>query len=154
MAIIVSDLFPQSRIITVNNKPVEVNALTLEQVVQLLAIYKQELILMFADSVDGNLNLITLVATAPAMVADLIAYGIGAEDQKKDIAKLPAFIQVEILAAVWEVSIPDPKKLMSLLLGAMAGLQQVGVNPNLESEVIQPSMESPAPLEPVQGSLI
>ena len=144
MGVKVSDLFPTVDIVKVNNVPVEVHPLSLVEIIQLLTIYRQDLIMMFADSAEGTLNMVTLVATAPNMAADIIAFGIQAEDQYEDIKKLPGFTQVELLAAIWKASVPDPKKLMSLLSGAMAGLQSEGISPKLgqESEISPPSTES------------
>ena len=139
MAVKVSDLFPKKTSLPINGVDVEIHPLSLEQIIRLLTIYRQDLIMMFADSVQGSLNLVTLVATAPIMAADIIAFGLDAEDQTADIRALPGFTQVEILAAIWTASVPDPKKLMALLSGAMAGLQTVGVNPNLNEEEPTPA---------------
>lgn len=134
MGVKVSDLFPEKTFIPINGVNVELHPLSLTQIIHLLTIYRQDLIIMFADSAEGSLNLVSLVATAPVMAADIIAFGINAEDQIADIRDLPGFTQVELLAGVWAASVPDPKKLMSLLSGAMAGLQKVGISPSLEQE--------------------
>lgn len=149
MGVKVSDLFPVIKTVEINGVPVEAHPLSLVQIVQLLTIYRHDLIMMFADSAEGTLNMVTLVATVPNMAADIIAFGIKAEDQYEDIKQLPGFTQVEILAAVWEASVPDPKKLMSLLSGAMAGLQAQGISPsiNQEKETSPQVIESPTPSE-------
>lgn len=153
MAIKVSDLFAINKIIKVSGKDVEIHPLSLEQIVKLLAIYREEIIMMFSDSLTGDLNMITMVATAPRLVADIIAYGMDADDQVNDIMKLPGFTQVELLAEIWKVSIPEPKKLFSLLSEAMAGLNGVGVNPSLPSqESIPQSSELTNQKEPEQQS--
>ena len=153
MAIKVSDLFVLAKTITVGGKNIEIRPLSLEEVIRLLTIYREDIVTMFSDTVSGELNMITLVATAPRMVADILAYGMDADGQQNDIMKLPGFTQVEILAEVWKVSVPEPKKLLSLLLGAMEGLQQVGISPALPSaEVIPPITESQTPVEPVPPS--
>ena len=146
MAIKVTDLLPQPSYITIGASKVEVKPLTLEQIIKLLSVYRYDLIVMFSDTAEGNLNLITLVMTAPRMVADIIAYGIDADGQQEDIIKLPAVSQVELLAEIWKVSVPEPKKLMSLLSQVMAGLQQVGISPSLQNEDTTPqNTEVPAP---------
>ncbi len=138
MGIKVSDLFAISRVIKVSGKSIEIHPLSLEQIIKLLTIYREDIIMMFSDSVNGELNMVTMVVTAPRLVADIISYGINAEDQVDDIMKLPGFTQVEILAEVWKISIPEPKKLLNLLSEAMAGMQGIGVNPSLPSEEITP----------------
>jgi hypothetical protein len=140
MAVKISDLLSIPTKVTVNGTLVEVSPLTLEQIVKLLAVYRYDLVVMFSDTVSGDLNLITLVATAPRMVADILAYGMGADGQQEDILKLPGFTQVELLAEIWKVSVPDPKKLMSLLLGAMEGLHAVGLSPSLQEEEPTPQL--------------
>lgn len=134
MGIKISELFAVTKTIKVAGKDVELQPLTLEQIIKLLTIYREEIIMMFSDSLQGELNMVTMVATAPRMVADIIAYGLNAEDQVQDIMKLPGFTQVELLAEIWKVSIPEPKKLFSLLSEAMAGMQGAGVNASLPSQ--------------------
>ena len=146
MALRVSDLFVIAKKVTIGNVDVEIRPLTLEQIIRLLTVYREDIITMFSDTVSGELNMITLVATAPRMVADILAFGMDADGQQNDIMKLPGFTQVELLAEVWKVSIPEPKKLYSLLSGAMAGLQQAGINPALPSEeTTQDTTESTIP---------
>ena len=89
MAIKVSDLFAISKTVSIGGKDVTIQPLTLEQIIKLLTIYREEIILMFSDSLSGELNMVTMVATAPRLVADIISYGIDAEDQVNDIMKLP-----------------------------------------------------------------
>lgn len=146
MGIKISELFAVTKTIKVAGKDVELQPLTLEQIIKLLTIYREEIIMMFSDSLQGELNMVTMVATAPRMVADIIAYGLGAEDQIQDIMKLPGFTQVELLAEIWKVSIPEPKKLFSLLSEAMEGMQGAGVNASLPSqnqENIPPTLPTP-----------
>jgi len=153
MAIKVSDLFAISKTVSIGGKDVTIQPLTLEQIIKLLTIYREEIILMFSDSLSGELNMVTMVATAPRLVADIISYGIDAEDQVEDIMKLPGFTQVELLAEIWKVSIPEPKKLFSLLSEAMAGMQGAGINPSLPSvEPTQANTELPSPTVPEQQS--
>ena len=146
MGIKISELFAVTKTIKVAGKDVELQPLTLEQIIKLLTIYREEIIMMFSDSLQGELNMVTMVATAPRMVADIIAYGLNAEDQVQDIMKLPGFTQVELLAEIWKVSIPEPKKLFSLLSEAMAGMQGAGVNASLPSQ----NQETTPPTLPIQ----
>lgn|ERR1035437_2292108 len=152
MAIKVSELFAINKTIVVSGKSIEIQPLSLEQIVKLLAIYREEIIMMFSDSLSGELNMVTMVATAPRLVADIIAYGMDADDQVNDIMKLPGFTQVELLAEIWKVSIPEPKKLFSLLSEAMGGLNGAEINPSLPSETSPQSLESPTPQAPEQQS--
>lgn len=153
MAIKVSELFAINKVIKVSGKDVEIQPLSLEQIVKLLAIYREEIIMMFSDSLSGELNMVTMVATAPRLVADIIAYGMNADDQVDDIMKLPGFTQVELLAEIWKVSIPEPKKLFSLLSEAMAGLSGAGISPSLPSVETTPQ-ELPIQKEPEQQSTV
>ena len=109
--------------------------------------------MMFSDSLSGDLNMVTMVATAPRLVADIIAYGMNADDQVNDIMQIPGFTQVELLAEIWKVSIPEPKKLFSLLSEAMGGLSGAGINPSLPSvEPTPPNLGSQTQKAPEQPS--
>lgn len=146
----IEDLFPAPSSVTVNGKDFPVQALNLEQVALLLSSYKFDLLLAFSDSVSGELNFPALVGTAPNMVSEVISYGLGLGLESAQRAKqLPLMTQISILEKVWDLTVPEPKKLYGLLFGAMAGLQHAGLgtptNPeNSPTEAPSEELNSPA----------
>lgn len=115
----IEDLIPLPTRVPVGAKHIEVRGLTLEEIVALLRKYKDE-VLSFLNSGDGEFDKLTL--NAPALVAEVIAYAADTPDQVDAAKRLPFAAQVEIITAIWELSVPDLKKLGESLAKAGAAL--------------------------------
>ena len=131
MKIRIADLLPEPKQVAVgNNKYLEVRGLTLVEITNLLGRY-QDLLVMFIDG--GALKPEQLIAQAPDMVAEIIAIAADAKDELEDVKKLPFATQVEAVSTVWELSVPDVKKLIESLSRVAAALKEGNKPPKIET---------------------
>lgn len=146
----IADLIPQAEKIEVQpGKAIEVNPLTLEQVAKLFWEHQDSFLTLFQTGNSESPNFGPLVVAAPRMVAQIIAYGAGSEDQAAidSAVKLPATVQLIALANIWRMSVPDPKKFKEALSGLMVELRKVSdtvvtTQPELESNKEKTSRET------------
>jgi len=126
----ISDLLQKPEPIEVSpGKWLEVNALSMEQIVRLFWVYQESFLAVYAAGQQVEPNYETLLVSAPDIVADIIAYGSGAVGQQADIKKLPGTVQLIALASIWNMSVPDPKKLkesLSMVMGQLRRLSTEG----------------------------
>lgn len=124
MGINIADLLPESRKVNIGRGEVEVNGISLGDLVPLVNRHGAALG-PFLDTKQGeNPDFTSLIYSAPEVVADLISIGIGAED-KSLVKRIPLASQVEILLAMWELSVPDPKALTAKLSKLLGTVQQL-----------------------------
>jgi hypothetical protein len=133
-----TDLLPLPVKVNLGRGEVEVSGWSMEDISKILLVYKEELIRTFTSKTD-DVDFTHLVVAAPQMAADLVGLAIGMEDQVEDIRKMPATLQIEILAEAWKITAPDPKKLGELLSGVLATLK--GSAPQVE-KVVKASLKS------------
>jgi len=119
VAVVVKDLLPQPIKVVLGSASVSAHGLDLEQTVRLMAEYKDPLAAFFSTN---KMDFTMLIATAPKLVAEIIALGIDAEGQEADIRKMPVQMQIDLLTAVWEQSVPNVKNLLASLQRASASL--------------------------------
>ena len=127
MAVKISDLVPKKISISVGESSLEVACLGLAQMTTLIENYKEPLLQLIASSGSGNVDFAALLTTAPDMVVSLIALGADAVGQEDDIRLLPVGVQIEAAAAIWQLSVPDVKKLVSVLSTVLAQMQPAQV---------------------------
>lgn len=108
----VADLIPPPSMVEVNNIPVAVRGLTLKEISVLLSKHQDVLVAFLGSGVEDKDS---LVASAPNMVAEIIATAMDADDQVEDVKRLPFNSQVDLLQKTWELSVPDLKKLVRSL---------------------------------------
>lgn len=109
-----SVLIPPPVKVFVGQKSFEVSGLTMEHISKLLR-DNFDLITTFmeGDTIDFK----AMAISAPELVAMIIAMASDAEGQEQSIKKLPFVSQVEALKSIWELTVPDVKKLKELLSG-------------------------------------
>lgn len=136
----ITDLVQLKRQVDVSDTEViEVKALTLTEMVQLFIESRDTFLSLFAAGLDGKTDaesLAPFLLSAPELVAQVIAMGMGSPENTKIIQEtLAATVQLIALEAIWELSVPDPKKaqeLLSKVTGLLQGLL------NKEREKAQP----------------
>lgn len=115
MAVKISDLLPKKTSIDTGNGNLEVGAITLQGITTLIQNYRDPIMQLIATGSKGNPDFSVLVVSAPNMIRDMIAMGADAVGQEDDIEKLSFSVQAIAAAKIWEVSVPDVKKLISVL---------------------------------------
>ena len=120
MAVVIKDLLPKPIVVDIGNGKLSLRGINAEETIKLLHEYKEPLSVFFGKT---NLDFTMLVATAPKMVAEIIAMGGDAVGQEDDIKMMPLQAQVECLMAVWEQSVPNIKKLLASLAKASESLK-------------------------------
>lgn len=129
----IADLLPKPREVEISEGVVlEVHGVTLEQMVQLLWAYREAFLGMYAAGQTTKINYASLVVAAPDLVASVIAMGTSTEGQEADIKRLPPTSQIVAVTQIWEISVPDPKKLIASLLTVMEGLKKVSTQPQIK----------------------
>jgi hypothetical protein len=102
-----------------------VKPLTLKQIIQLVLIYKEAAIMLYNEATKSEPNYPSVLAAVPSLVADVICMGTGTEGQEKDASSMPPGTQLQLIAAIWELSVPDAKKLIESLSKLMGQVQRL-----------------------------
>lgn len=125
MAVNLNDLLPDARFVNLGKGEVEVMSLDVTHIGVLLEKYGLELEGLFAQ--DSKPDFTALAKSMPAVINDIVAMGIRAEDQFEAITRIPLSAKVEVLSAIWELSVTDPKKLMATLKNLAEGAKALRV---------------------------
>jgi hypothetical protein len=114
-------------------KVFEVRALTLEEMVRLMAMNQAVFFSLYASATkvkagEGTFDLAPALLAAPDVVATIIALALDEEDVEAAAVsirtKMPLSVQLIAVEAIWKLSVPDPKKTFALLSEAMGLLQK------------------------------
>lgn len=123
MAVKISDLLPKKVEVDTGNGMLEVGPINLEGITTLIQNYREPLTALVNSSMGGKPNFTVLAESAPDLIVSMIAMGADAIGQEDDIKQLPFAVQVTAAASIWEVSVPDVKKLLSVLSTVLAQLR-------------------------------
>ena len=122
--------------------------LKLPEIVSLLLEHKDGLLALYNESQQPSPNYSTVLLVVPNMVTDIICMGVpDLTEQRDDVESLPPGTQLQLLASVWELSVPDPKKFiesLSKLMGQVARLASTAkatAPPETQAQVINPGTE-------------
>lgn len=110
-----SDLLPEAKFVTIGRGQVEVFSLDIIHVGILLSRYGNVLDGLFSAGATPDFMAMVQDPAMPKVINDIIAMALHEVDQPDLVARIPLASKVEILAAVWELSVPDPKKLLAKL---------------------------------------
>lgn len=133
MAVKISELLPPKEKIEIcPGATLDIGAINLMGITKLIKEFSEPLGKLVSSSTGGQPDFSELLATAPDMVAAMIAMGADAEGQEDDIKLLPFGAQVTAAARVWELSVPEPKKLLSVLSTVLGQLKPVSQPGNAE----------------------
>jgi hypothetical protein len=115
--VMLSDLFPlRNTVSLIEGKPgIEIRPLKLPEIVSLLMKHKEGVLALYNESQSDEPNYEPALLAMPGLITDVICLGADMEDQRADVDVLPPGPQMQLLAAIWELSVPDPKKLIESL---------------------------------------
>jgi hypothetical protein len=115
------DLFPlRDSVQLTDNASVEIFPLQLPDIVRLIGKYGDAFVALFNASQQENPNYEGFAVTVPELVTDIICIGAPElADQREDVALLPPGPKLQLLARIWGLSVPDPKKLIESLSSLM-----------------------------------
>ena len=122
MSIDLSALLPVPRTINLGRGDVEIRGLNITHVGRLLEENSDELMKFLAG---GEPDIAALVTVLPHVAVKLIAMGLDCEGQEEVIKKIPLATQIDILIDIWELSVPDAKKLKARLGGLSDALKNL-----------------------------
>lgn len=116
------DLFPLRDTVSLIDgaEPVEIRPVRLPEIVRLVGKYGDAFVALYNESQQENPSYENFIATVPDLVADIICMGAEMHDQRDDVVNLPPGPQLQLLARIWALSVPDPKKLIESLSTLMA----------------------------------
>lgn len=151
--ILLSELFPlRQSVRLVDDNPdsnISVRPLKMPEIVSLLLSHKEGLLALYNESQKPDPQYTTVALAVPNLITDIIC--IGAEDlaeQREDVELLPPGTQLQLLASIWELSVPDPKKFiesLSRLMGQVARLASSARPQQEETQEPQPSQSTESP---------
>jgi hypothetical protein len=90
-----------------------------------------------------------LIDVLPDLAVQLIAMGLRCEGQEEQIKTMPLATQIEVLMDVWELSVPDAKKLKARLSLLLEGAKSLAVN---QKKAALP-LDNPSPAESTSSSV-
>jgi hypothetical protein len=118
----IADLLPLPEKINIGRGTIDVTGIPLNKLVRLLGVYQNEAGQLYEEyKQNGNkVPYERVLFLFPEMVASIIAIASDAEGQEADVRKIAGPTQIEALMAIWKLTVPDAKKLQSLLSEVMA----------------------------------
>lgn len=122
MSVDLSALLPAPKTIDLGRGAVAVYGLNITHIGQLLRENSDELMKFLAG---GEPDIVALVTILPDVAVKLIAMGLDCVGQEETIKKIPLATQIDILIDIWELSVPDVKKLKARLGGLSDVLQSL-----------------------------
>jgi hypothetical protein len=124
--ILLSDLIPvESQVELAPGKFLPVRPLSLVEITELLLRYKESLVDLYNEAQKLEPAYPVVLAAMPEMVADIICMGADIPEQRETVVRLPPGTQLQLIAAIWELSVPDAKKLVESLSKLMAQVQRL-----------------------------
>ena len=106
------DLLPMPVLVNMESGSFEVHGLNLADVSKLMSLHFDTI----ASFINGDaIDFKSLAIQSPDVVAEIIAMASDAKVQEYDIKRLPFLSQVEALKTIWDLTVPDVKKLTELL---------------------------------------
>ena len=143
-AVRIRDLLPPPKPIEMGTGKLKIRGIPLNQIVALLMKHGDQITPFFQGKpVDYK----ALAMEAPDLVADMIATAADVPDQADDVKQFPLADQINALAEVWKLSVPDVKKLEESLSGVIATLGKRGSPANLALKNISPPAPAPSSSE-------
>ncbi len=139
----ISALIPTEKQVELSKGSIGVKGLTLEQLSQIISKHEHIMVKVIRVLETGHYH--ALLEQAPELLIDVIAMGANAVDQKDDIRQLLAIDQLEIFAAVSVETLPDPKKLstlMDLFAGSLNKLKEEIMKQKQSTTLAEPSAKS------------
>lgn len=121
----IADLLPSPIPVNLGRGVLLLNGLDLESIARLISTHRETAMSFIAA---GAASFDALLLTAPQMVADIIASAAGVQDQREDVLRIPAAIQLECMGAIYKLSVPDEKKFKELLESLAEKLRQANLN--------------------------
>jgi hypothetical protein len=124
--ILLSDLIPvETQVELAPGKFLPVRPLSLVEITTLLLQYRESLVDLYNEAQKLEPSYPVVLAAVPEMVADIICMGADIIEQRDTVVKLPPGTQLQLIAAIWELSVPDAKKLVESLSKLMAQVQRL-----------------------------
>ena len=129
MKVNIADLLaPPIKILVAEGKFLELRALTLQEMVNLLINNETLFMTLYSQFQEGGSpekKIGAMLALAPEFVVQLIAIAADAIGQELSISRLPPTVQLIAIHELWKASVPDPKKAGELLSEVMGQLRKL-----------------------------
>jgi hypothetical protein len=151
--VLITDLFPvKQEVIVMPGKPgIDVRPLQLSEIVKLLSRHGDALVALYNESQkqadlqgNGGPNYEPVLLAAEPLVAEIIVMGADMEDQSEAVSMMPAGPKLQLLAAIWQLSVPDPKKLIESLSKLMVQAKRLVQEAAKEAQLDRESQSSPS----------
>jgi hypothetical protein len=113
MPVVIKDLIPAKRELPFGTGVLSVRGLRLDEVVELLSEHRDTIAPFFTGE---QVEFGALLAASPKIVAKVIAMASDTVGQEEDIQNIPPPDQIDVLLAIWEISVPNVSKLAEAVL--------------------------------------
>lgn len=117
---LLSDLLPVPELINLGRGTLAVRGLSLQELIALASRHKQDYAAFFNGE---DIDMATLAVHAPQLIAEAIGLATDKKYTVDELSNLPVGVQVEMVSAIWKLTVPDLKKLGDLFTGVIAGLK-------------------------------
>lgn len=126
MPVKISQILPVPKTVETGNGSFEVYGIGTEDITRLIGKYRVDFFRLFTVTDAGVPDYSSVISVAPKMATDIIAAGARVTDQEDidAINQLPFGVQLAALECIWQLTVPDPKKLKPLLLKVLGGIRQ------------------------------
>lgn len=130
-----------------------VRALDLTALAQLINDHREDMVALYDAGSATPPRLQEFVSRAPLVVRDVIAAGADVTDPEEIVAcgRLPVTVQIDALFTIWNLTVPNPKKLEAVLSAvndAILAARRQG-SPNVNPENPSPTTDSDASKNPL-----
>jgi hypothetical protein len=146
------DLFPlRDSVQITENAQVEIKPLQLPDIVRLIVKYGDAFVALYNQSQQDHPSYEGIIVAVPELVNDIICMGADMHDQREDVALLPPGPKLQLLARIWGLSVPDPKKLIESLSSLMAQAKRLAEEARARQSP-SASSASPTPADSTSSS--
>lgn len=118
----IADLLPVRREVALGEGSITIKPLDLPDIIALLTKYRDEFVSLYAEAQKEKPDFSLFGAATGTMVTEIIARSTGRLDELEDILLLPGTVKLSLLADIWLMSVPDPKKLVEAVAGVLGQL--------------------------------
>lgn len=112
----IADLLPLPEEVPIGRGKLPVRGLGLEEIGRLLSVYKDQFFLFMS----GKGSFEHMALACPALLNDILCTAADVPEDDTEyragVARIPLGYQLDCMAAIWKLSVPDEKKLQSLLV--------------------------------------
>lgn len=150
--ITVLDMLKIEHVVSISEEEeIAVRPLTLAEMLDLFYHFRTDFVKLYGSFMAGghDLDIGPVLMASPALAARIIAQSTGAKTEEEIAAAanavfnaMPGTVQLIAIKKIWDISVPDPKKLGELLSVVTEQLQKLQVVANAKATLLKQQKQS------------